>query len=402
MSSNLFYLDRLSSVRKTYGDLIASVHSLDCVPEVCSTADEYSQLVTLVASLCSHHDISLSNGSRVDGNKQDIAGRRIHVDVQVADLWNRILHSQAKIGLFTSGTTGRAKLIQHSVETLVRTVRRSPHHQSDIWGLTYQPASFAGLQIVLQAICNSNPLIRLVDLDPNDIHHEFESTGITHLSATPTWLRLVCSDGAVHRAVRSVTMGGEIADLGLIDQVRTAFPNAKVRNIYASTESGSLFQTDGELFRVPQMIADRIRVEDGILAIHRSLLAESLRDSFALEFYSTGDCVEVLSEDPLTFRFLARRSDWINVGGNKVNPHQIEQILSSMSEVSHCRVFGRNNSVVGSIVCCEIVLAVGRTLTQMELRQRLEGVFPPFMIPRVYTFVESIEKTATGKKSRSD
>ena len=143
------------------------------------------------------------------------------------------------------------------METLARSVRNTPHHQNDIWGLTYHPASFAGLQVVLQAISNSNPLIRLTGLQTSAVHVEIRREGITHISATPTWLRLMCSDGVVHNHVSNITTGGEIADRTLIDQARTWFPNATFRNIYASTESGSVLLSDGDLFRVPDNIADR-------------------------------------------------------------------------------------------------------------------------------------------------
>ena len=402
MSGSLFYADYSMGIRKNYSDFIRDVNAIQFVPKIYSADDQYMLVATLAAALCCDQDIALSQSSQPDQEETYSAWVSVQPNLQQSKLWDCIATSKSKVGVFTSGTTGRAKLIQHHMETLARSVRNTPHHQNDIWGLTYHPASFAGLQVVLQAICNSNPLIRLTGLQTSAVHVEIRREGITHISATPTWLRLMCSDGVVHNHVSNITTGGEIADRTLIDQARTWFPNATFRNIYASTESGSVLLSDGDLFRVPDNIADKVRVEDGILAIHRSLLAESIRGHDPNEFFLTGDCVDVVSEVPLTIRFTARRNDWINVGGYKVNPHEIERMLVSMDGISDARVYGRKNSVTGNIVCCEIVRASGEAITPVDIRRRLEKMVASYMVPRIFEFVDAIGKSPSGKKSRSE
>ena len=402
MNDKLFFVDRSTGIRKTYAEFVLDVNAIRSVPNICAAGDQYTLLTTLVASLCSDQDIALSQNSSAYSEQIDPTLLPVQPILRQSELWNRIATSKSKIGLFTSGTTGRAKFIQHRMDSLIRSIRNTPHHQRDVWGLTYHPASFAGLQVVLQAICNSNPLFRLAGLDSELVHDEIQSMGITHISATPTWLRLICSDNIVHDGVTHITTGGEIVDRSLIDQAYARFPSAIFRNIYASTESGSVLLSDGDLFRVPANLADKVKVEDGILAIHRTLLAESMQSHDASEFYVTGDFVDVLTENPLTFLFTARRNDWINVGGNKVNSHEIERLLVAIDGVADARVFGRKSSVTGSIVCCEIVRSAGLSITQVDIRQAIEMQVESCMVPRFIGFVDAIDNTPTGKKDRSE
>ncbi|HUP80242.1 MAG TPA: hypothetical protein VM260_16930, partial [Pirellula sp.] len=178
-------------------------------------------------------------------------------------------------------------------------------------------------------------------------------------------------------------------------------PNAEYRNVYASTESGSLLISHGDSFQIPANLTDRVKVANGQLVIHRSLMAESLRGESQDEFFVTGDCVEVVSIEPLTLRITTRKNDWINVGGYKVNPYEIEALLVAVEGVADARVFGRKNSVTGNIVCCEIVRSAYAVVTIAAIRKRLEEFVPSYKIPRIFDFVKAIAKTHSGKKNRA-
>ena len=404
MNDKLFYIDKSIGLRKTYADLLRDVNLITSIPSVV-WYDTYYQLFTmLVAAKISNTDLALSqyplSDSEANGaNTQTTAYSR---NLSLPLLAVLIASSTCKIGVFTSGTTGRPKLVHHRTETLTRSVQTSDRHQGDVWGLTYHPASFAGLQVFFQAVSNSNPIVRLAELDASAVHKAIDDQSVSHISSTPTWMRLICSDKIVHDSVRHITTGGEIADRLLIDQIVAAFPNATFRNVYASTESGSLFISDGDSFQVPAKLAELITVTDGMLAIHRSLLAESLRRNDGDEFFVTGDCVEIISTQPLTLRFTARKNDWINVGGYKVNPIEVEQLLVAIDGVADARVFGRKNSVMGNIVCCEIVRSAGAELTIPVIRRTLEDFVPTYKVPRIVDFVEAIVRTQSGKKYRAE
>ena len=110
--------------------------------------------------------------------------------------------------------------------------------------------------------------------------------------------------------------------------------------------------------------------------------------------------MELVSAEPLRFRIVARDRDWVNVGGSKVNPHEVEAVLCGHPGVIQARVFGRKNSVVGNILCAEIV-ARPPAPTEADLRSFAAERLQPFKVPRMIRFVDGLGTMRTGKLSRT-
>jgi acyl-CoA synthetase (AMP-forming)/AMP-acid ligase II len=114
----------------------------------------------------------------------------------------------------------------------------------------------------------------------------------------------------------------------------------------------------------------------------------------------TGDLVE-LRDDRVYF--VGRRSDLMNVGGNKVAPLEVERVIRELPEVADVRVYGRGSSIAGQLVVCDIVPAVGVSAEQVKqrvsehCRQRLAA----HARPRMIAVVNQIELTAAGKVRRA-
>ena len=156
---------------------------------------------------------------------------------------------------------------------------------------------------------------------------------------------------------------------------------------------------------------------DGGLAIHRSLLADptialggdqassaadsdqSITTSHS-DWFLTGDLVDILNNEPLTFKFSARRDDVINVGGYKVIPQQVEECLIKLPSIQQAVVYGQKNSVTGQIVACDVVLEPRRQLDPGATKQQLSKVLPRYAVPRIFNIVESLRTTPTGKLCR--
>lgn len=449
----LFYIDPIRDLRVDYERLMADAASIDSVPQVFHSDDGYELFPMLLAAMRDGAPIALTSDEvrgliaaeglppivgavrEGDGEEDNASETRATVGENASEtratmknasetratmgenasemrgmVGENVSETRAtdrcRVGIWTSGTTGIPKLIEHDVRALTRAVRTGDHHRDDVWALAYPPTRFAGLQVFFQAYANRNPIIRLHGLDAADAHRAIDEHGITHISATPTFIRLLCADRTrIHAAVRHVTAGGEPSDPRLLDLIRQTFPNARYRNIYASTEAGSLLVSDGDAFRVPEALRGRVQVIDGQLAVHRDLLADSLRtDSAAVTgdgFYLTGDRVEVVGHEPLTVRFESRRDDMINVGGNKVNPLAVERQLLEIEGVVDVRVYGVDNSVTGKLVACDVVPAAGGAFDLRQFKQAMRSRLSPYQLPRIVNVVAAIASTATGKKRRS-
>jgi acyl-coenzyme A synthetase/AMP-(fatty) acid ligase len=308
--------------------------------------------------------------------------------------------SSGRINLFTSGTSGRPTLVRHSLASLARGVIISAAHRDDIWAFAYNPTHVAGVQVFLQALANLNTVVNVTGLDRLAIQGAFRRHRVSHVSATPTFYRLLLPCEEPLACVRSVALGGEISGGRLHEELGRIFPAATLRNIYASTEAGSLLLSRGESFGIPPAMADAIIVRDGRLHLHRRLMAEFPGPWVEGEWYDTGDRVEIVEEHPVRFRFAGRERDSVNVGGYKVNPLEVENRLEAHSAVVVARVFGRKNSISGQILCAEVV-SRNPLLSETDLRAYLGAHLQAAKIPRLIRFVKEIEVTRSGKRLRA-
>ncbi len=303
-----------------------------------------------------------------------------------------------KITLFTSGTTGIPKKVVHDFNSITRFVKYSKTNANAVWGFAYNPTHIAGVQVFLQALLNGNSIVNLFGLSPSEIFREIKENNITHISATPTFYRLLLPSSKVFPSVQRITTGGERFSEQVINQLKTIFPNAKITNIYALTEAGTLFASENDVFIVKPEYENFIKIDNGILFIHHSLMGDTNTDIG--EWYNTGDLVEIIETHPLKFRFIARKTEMINVGGYKVNPIEVEDAILSMPEVKEVRVYPKKNSVLGNIVCCDIVCENNQTIKESTIRNYLQTKLQEFKIPRIIRFVEEVQKTRTGKTKR--
>jgi acyl-CoA synthetase (AMP-forming)/AMP-acid ligase II len=127
------------------------------------------------------------------------------------------------------------------------------------------------------------------------------------------------------------------------------------------------------------------RVVDGLLEIKaKSAMLGYLNhpSPFTADgWFKTGDAVEVDGE---YIRILGRRSELINVGGEKVYPAEVESVLQLMEGVEDVVVSGEPHPITGNIVRARVKLATDEDLAQFRLRMRefCKGRLPRFAIPQ--------------------
>src|SRR4029077_3707223 len=97
--------------------------------------------------------------------------------------------------------------------------------------------------------------------------------GATHVSGTPShWRRALMSPEAHAIAPRYIRLSGEIADQGILNALRSFYPQASVSHAFASTEAGVAFEVNDGLEGFPASLVGaaggvEIKVDDGSLRI---------------------------------------------------------------------------------------------------------------------------------------
>jgi acyl-coenzyme A synthetase/AMP-(fatty) acid ligase len=392
----------------TYNQLIESVCTDGYFPFLRSH-DLFAYFSNLVKALANNQPIVLLDAdisaTEIPEVKTNDVNKQVKFDVSkftdFSSIIKAIQASTSEITIFTSGTTGQPKKVVHSVQSLTRSVRLGEKYTDQIWAFAYNPTHMAGLQVFFQAFFNQNTLVNVFNSSRSDVYALINKYQITHISATPTFYRLLLPFEQEFASVQRVTLGGEKSDQHLYDAIRNIFPFAKINNVYASTEAGSLFAAKGECFQIPQTIIDKFKVIDDELLIHKSLLGKS--DSFNLDddYYHSGDLIEWVDPQLGLFKFKSRKNELINVGGYKVNPSEVEDAINSLDGVKQSLVYGKANSILGNVLCAEVQINDGLTISELEIRKALKSKLQDFKIPRRIKFVENFTLTRTGKLKRS-
>ena len=393
----------------TYDDLLKAISGSGIYYPLYRTKELFPYFANLVKALAAGMPLTLVdsdiNASEIEGvNESDInvecsftPKSYQSMDEVVAALQQ----SKSEITIFTSGTTGQPKKVVHSIATLTRSVRIGDRYKGQIWSYAYNPTHMAGLQVFFQAFENQNTLVNVFGKTREVVYQQIADRQITHISATPTFYRLLLPFEKSYDSVIRVTLGGEKSDQHLYDAIRQIFPNAKINNVYASTEAGSLFAAKGDCFQIPVAIRDMFKVVDDELLIHKSLLGSSESFKFTDDFYHSGDLIEWVDKESGLFRFKSRKNELINVGGYKVNPGEVEDAIMAMNGVRQALVYGKANSILGNVLCADVQLEEGFTLTELDIKKQLASQLQDFKIPRRIKFVEEMSLTRTGKLKRS-
>jgi acyl-coenzyme A synthetase/AMP-(fatty) acid ligase len=305
-------------------------------------------------------------------------------DSGILDFLQKI-DNQEDIEFTTSGTTGEPKKIKHSYNFITKNIKINPKYSNIVWGLTYPSNKIAGSQVILQAYLNKGFVVNLFGKPLSEIPYLITQYNITHLSATPTFYRLLLDGNTIFDKVQQITFGGEAVDSQIIKLVSKYFPNAQIRNIYASTEYGTLFASNKDYFEYSKKLSTLVQIHNNEILVSQNN-----------EWVSTGDLIEWVDETK--FRIIGRDTNIINVGGYNVNPIKVETQLNNLNYISNSYVYKLSNSVMGNIVAADIV--VNQEIDKSTIKKDLKLSLLPYEIPMKINIVESLQLTDTGKISR--
>jgi acyl-coenzyme A synthetase/AMP-(fatty) acid ligase len=408
--NKIFLFDPLKKKAYSYAFLWEKLNTLKSIPVFICEKDLFTIFINIIASiLCDKsivlldYDFKQSELLQLGVSSQDllkqekvILNEKIN-EKTIVDLIHASKNWQ--ITLFTSGTTGQPKKIIHTLKSISRMVKISDKRIDDIWGFAYNPTHIAGLQVFFQAILNLNTIVNIFELVSSHIFSVIDEYKITNISATPTFFRMLVPNNQEYNTVKKITSGGENLNPDLFNRISKIFPKAKILNVYASTEAGSLFASEGDIFKIKEQDLENVKIVNGELWIHKDLLG--LSDSIELngDWYNTNDMVEPLLDDKLKFRFIGRKNEMLNIGGYKVNPGEVESVINNYPGVLISKVYSKKNSVLGNILFADVTLS-DFNITEKELKAFLKLHLQTFKIPRIINLVNSVEITRTGKLRR--
>jgi acyl-coenzyme A synthetase/AMP-(fatty) acid ligase len=323
--------------------------------------------------------------------------------------------------LLTSGTTGAPKLVAHTLRSLTSAFAgpRAEEGAAPVWSTFYDIRRYGGLQIYLRALYAGSLMLSSAAEATTDFLARAAAGGVTHISGTPSHWRKALMSGAADRfCPRYVRLSGEIADQGILDALRAAFPQAVVAHAFASTEAGVGFEVEDGRAGFPAAMVGvsesgvELDVTRGTLRIkspgnasaYLGAGAPSLKD--AEGYVDLGDRLELRDG---RYYFVGRSGGIINVGGLKVHPEEVEAVINSHPRVRMSLVRSRRNPITGAVVTADVVLAdgagaerepAGNERIRQEILAACRGTLAAHKVPALVRFVPALEMSASGKLVR--
>jgi len=311
--------------------------------------------------------------------------------------------------LFSSGTSGTPKAAVHDFYFLLEKFKTARDSMSIINFLLFD--HWGGLNTLLHTLSSCGTVFTVDQRSPDFICQAIETFKIEVLPASPTFLNLLLISNA-HRkydlsSLKVISYGTEPMPLSTLTRIQEAIPHVKLHQTYGLIELGVLrskSKSNDSLWVKIGGEGYETRVVDGMLQIKaRSAMLGYLNAPSPFTddgWYKTGDEVQVDGE---YFRILGRKSELINVGGEKVYPQEVESIILQAPNIADATVYGEKNPLIGNIVCAKI--SVLEPENSKDLSQRIKKFcrerMPSFKVPVKIEIQEGIQHTERFKKKRS-
>jgi acyl-coenzyme A synthetase/AMP-(fatty) acid ligase len=100
--------------------------------------------------------------------------------------------------------------------------------------------------------------------------------------------------------------------------------------------------------------------------------------------------------------FVGRKDDILKVGGHKVSPREIEEVIVQMPQVREAAVIGIPDDAWGQAAKAYVVLREGTSLEAEDVIRYCSARLRGFMVPKAVAFARDLPKTESGKVKKRE
>ena len=228
-------------------------------------------------------------------------------------------------------------------------------------------------------LANGGVVLALKDRRPDSICAFIENHQIELLPASPSFLNLLLISEEYKNydlsSLKLITYGTEPMPQSTLERLKKTFPGIKLQQTYGLIELGvmrSKSKSDDSLWVKIGGEGYETRVADGLLEIKADSAMLGYLNApspFTPDgWFMTGDQVEVDGE---YVKIMGRKSEIINVGGEKVYPAEVESVIQELDNVAEVTVFAEKNPIMGNVVCARVRLISHEDKKQFSTRLKI-------------------------------
>lgn len=341
--------------------------------------------------------------------------------------------------MYTSGSSGRPKGVCISHQAIIRLVCNARYMQLDNTTSMLQAAPLgfdASTLEIWGPLLNGGTCVLYTE--PLPTGYDLASTIRRH-GANTAWLTaalfntIVDDDPAHLSGLKQILTGGEALSVSHVQTAMQSLPQATLINGYGPTESTTFTCTytidslapDATSVPIGQPISATwvAVVNEAIQLVPAGVIGELVtggaglasgylnspdqtRRSFASNpfgegppnLYRTGDLVRLNRDGKLDY--IGRVDDQVKVRGYRVEPREIEALLSRHNTVGQCAVITEHDPALGARFIAYLVARENQTIKPDELNEFLRERIPGYMMPAGFITRHELPLTANGKVDR--
>lgn len=311
--------------------------------------------------------------------------------------------------LYSSGSTGKSKAAVHDFIPLLEKFKVRRHVKRTVAFLLFD--HIGGLNTMFYTFSNGGCLVTVQDRSPENVCAAIEKYQVQTLPTSPTFINLIMLSEAYKRynldSLELVTYGTEVMAETTLKKFHHLFPDIRLLQTYGLSEVGILrskSRSSDSLWVKVGGDEFQTRVRNGMLEIkaQSAMLGYLNAPSPYTEdgWFMTQDEVEV---DGDYIKILGRTTEIINVGGEKVFPSEVENIIQLMEGVQEVAVCGETNPITGQVVKAIVKLSTGESIKDFRIRlfQFCKGKLPGYKIPQKLVLADQWMHNDRFKKMRN-
>lgn len=336
--------------------------------------------------------------------------------------------------LFTTGTTGKSKGVMeghHSVAAIAENIMYSDGILEDDVYLIPVPLNHAnGIRKFFATITAGATTVFLDGFtDLRKFYESIDAYHATGLLLPPSAIRMILllsADrlGSLSGQIRFIHSGTAPLPEADKEKLRKLLPGVRLLFAYGSSEAGSATSLDFGKYDglvscigKPQKNARVFIVDEDHNEIqsdseHQGLIAIG-GDVIMQGYYNEPELTAGVLKDGVIYTndigyidengfvyMLGRKGDVINIGGLKIAPTEVENVVMRFPGVAECAFFGKEDRHGNISLRLNIVVEKDKQVDTAELKNHMSAHLESFKLPKTIVTVGEIPKTSNGKIDR--
>ncbi len=336
--------------------------------------------------------------------------------------------------LYTTGTTGASRGIIHTNQSHYATIENILNAidmpDNNVTMIAAPLSHSFGLRRMYAKIVHGSSIV-ITDgvLDIGNFFKFIEKYNVLSIVTNPSMISIILQMIDIETLKKYSNniiyfeFSGSVLPLNTVKTIKDIFPKSKIYNSYGSTEAGVMLGFDyasnmdkAGSIGTPNInsniyiLDDNMNVIDGydknnagFLAIKSPIIMQGyLNDEVGTKevlkdgYYVTRDIV-YRDEDGFYY-FIGRQSDIISIGGLKVSPSEIEDVVMKYTGIVECVCIGKDSDMAGQVPI--IFITINENYNEKEIYSFLKGKLEPYKFPKEIHIINEIPKTFNGKVLR--